>query len=57
METKSKHVNIRVTPEMLNSIDDIQSQMQQELMIELTRSQVMQRLIQMGIEKWFEVEA
>jgi hypothetical protein len=54
---KTKHVNIRVTPDMLDSIDGIQKQMEQELMVELSRSQVMQRLIQMGIEKFFEVEA
>jgi len=55
-QMKTKHVNIRVTPEMSGLIDDIQDQMQKELQIVLSRSQVMQRLIQIGIEKYYEAQ-
>jgi hypothetical protein len=55
-QMKSKHVNIRVTPEMLEKIDDVHINMENELQVVLSRSQVMQRLIQLGIEKYQNVE-
>lgn len=52
---KSKHVNIRITPEIDKQINSIKKEMEKEEGMLFSRSQVIFMLIVRGIEKYIEM--
>lgn len=53
-ESKTKHVNIRVTKTVDKQIDSIKAEMEKEQGIIFSRSQVLFMLIVRGIQKYVE---
>ena len=51
---KSKHVNIRITPEVDRQINSIKKEMEKQEGMIYSRSQVIFMLIVRGIEKYIE---
>ena len=49
---KSKHINIRVDPELEEKINSIQAEMRKHSQVSLTRSQVIEMLITKGIDSY-----
>lgn len=49
---KSKHINVRVDPELDKKINSIQAEMKKHSQVNLTRSQVIEMLISKGIDKY-----
>ena len=49
---KSKHINIRVDPELDKKINSIQVEMKKHSQVTLTRSQVIEMLITKGIDSY-----
>lgn len=52
---KSKHINIRVTPEVEKQIESIKKEMEKEEGMVFSRSQVIFMLIVRGIQKYIEM--
>ena len=50
MENKTKHINIRLTPDKLRQIERIQKQVNGLLSFKISRSQVIEHLITKGME-------
>jgi len=53
---KSKHVNIRITPEVNKQIDSIKKEMEKSDAMHYSRSQIIYMLIVRGIEKYIEMK-
>jgi hypothetical protein len=52
----SKHINIRVTPEVNKQIESIKKEMEKKDAMIYSRSQVIFMLINRGIEKYIEIQ-
>ena len=53
-EFKDKHVNIRITKTVNKQIENIKKEMEKDLFLFFTRSQVIFMLIVRGIQKYVE---
>ena len=53
-ELKDKHINIRITPTILDRIESIKDEMEGDDGMLYSRSQIIFMLINKGIEKYYE---
>lgn len=51
---KIKHINIRIDSSLSKKIESIQSEMERNVKVKLNRSQVLEMLIEKGIEKYID---